>query len=127
VFEAMCQAWVGDPADLDELWAEDVVVEAPFAGPGRPRRFDGRDAFVAFARAGREAMRVRIEECRDVVVHQTTDPDVIVAEYVLVGRSEITGKQGSMAFIGVLRARDGKVAHWREYQNTAGMVAALAG
>jgi ketosteroid isomerase-like protein len=127
VFDSMCRAWIGDPADLDDLWAQDVVVEAPFAGPGRPRRFDGREAFVAFARAGREAMRVRIEECRDVIVHQTTDPDVIVAEYVLVGRSEVTGQRGSLAFIGVLRARDGKVAHWREYQNTAGMAAALAG
>ncbi|MEO6090495.1 MAG: nuclear transport factor 2 family protein [Umezawaea sp.] len=127
VFESMCRAWTGDPADLDELWAADVVVEAPFAAPGRPKRFDGRDAFVAFAKAGREAMRVRIEECRDVVVHQTTDPDVIVVEYVLVGRSEITGKQGSTAFIGVLRARDDKISHWREYQDTMGIAAALAG
>src|SRR3954469_24267052 len=118
VFESMRQAWTGDPADLDDLWAEDVVVEVPFAAPGQPKRFDGRDAFLAFARTGREAMRVRIEEFRDVVVHQTTDPDVIVVEYVLVGRSEITGKQGSAPFIGVLRARDDKIAHWREYQDT---------
>ncbi len=127
VYESMCRAWIEDPAALDDLWTEDVVVEVPFAAPGRPRRFDGRDSFVAFAKAGREALPVRIEDCRDVVVHETADPDMIVVEYVLVGRSTITGTQGSAAFIGVLRARDGKIAHWREYQDTMGMAAAFAG
>lgn len=127
VYESMRRAWIEDPAAVDDLWTEDVVVETPFAAPGRPKRFEGRDAFVAFARAGRAAMPVRIEDCRDVVIHDTADPDVIVVEYVLVGRSTITGKQGSAAFAGVLRARDGKIAHWREYQDTMAMTAALAG
>ena len=127
VYESMRRAWIDDPAAVDDLWAEDVVVEVPFAPPGRPKRFEGRDAFLAFARPGREALPVRIEDCRDVVVHDTADPDVIVVEYVLVGRSTITGKQDSAAFIGVLRVRDGKIAHWREYQDTMAMTAALAG
>jgi uncharacterized protein len=127
VFESMRRAWVDDPAAVDDLWTEDVVVETPFAAPGRPRRFDGRDAFVAFAEAGREVLPVRIEDCRDVVVHDTADPDVIVVEYRLVARSTTTGERGSAAFIGVLRARGGKIAHWREYQDTMAMTAAFAG
>ena len=126
VYESMRRAWIEDPAAVDDLWAEDVVVETPFAAPGRPKRFEGRDAFLAFARPGREALPVRIEDCRDVVIHDTADPDVIVVEYVLVGRSTTTGQEGSAAFIGVLRARDGKIAHWREYQDTMAMTAALA-
>jgi uncharacterized protein len=127
VYESMRRAWIEDPAAVDDLWTEDVVVEVPFAAPGRPKRFDGRDAFLAFARPGREMLPVRIEDCRDVVIHDTADPEVVVVEYVLVGRSTITGKQGSSAFIAVLRTRDGKIAHWREYQDTMGMAAALAG
>lgn len=126
VYESMRRGWVGDPAYLDELWAEDVVVEAPFAAPGQPERFEGREAFLAFATAGRAALPVRFEEYRDEVIHETADPDVLVVEYTLVGRSTVTGKVGAAAFIGVLRVRDGKISHWREYQDTMGIAAALA-
>jgi len=127
VYESMRRAWIEDPAAVDALWAEDVVVEVPFAAPGRPKRFEGRDAFLAFAKPGRETLPVRIEDCRDVVIHDTADPDVIVVEYVLVGRSTTTGTVGSAAFIAVLRTRGGEIVHWREYQDTMGMAAALAG
>ncbi|MET1072039.1 MAG: nuclear transport factor 2 family protein [Umezawaea sp.] len=126
VYASMSRGWL-DPTILDDLWAEDVVVEAPFAAPGRPKRIEGREAFVAMARAGRAAMPMRLEEYREVAVHETPDPDVIVVEYELVGRSTITGKRNSAAFIGVLRVRDDKIAHWREYQDTMGISTALAG
>lgn len=38
-----------------------------------------------------------------------------------------TGERGSARFIGVLRVRDGKIAGWREYQNTLAIQQALAG
>ena len=125
VYASMSRGWL-DPTILDDLWAEDVVVETPFAAPGRPKRIEGREAFVAFAKAGREAMPVRLEEYREVALHETADPDVLVVEYELVGRSTITGRRGAAAFIGVLRVRDGLITHWREYQDTFAMVQALA-
>ena len=125
VFESMRHGWIDDPTIMDGLWADDVVVETPFAAPGRAKRIEGRDRFVAFARAGRAALPLRFDECRDVVIHETADPDVIVIEYVLVATSTVTGKQGSAAFIGVLRVRDGKITHWREYQDALAMAAAL--
>ncbi|PRY36206.1 nuclear transport factor 2 family protein [Umezawaea tangerina] len=126
VYASMSRGWL-DPAVLDDLWADDVVVETPFAAPGRPKRIEGRDAFLSLAKAGREAMPVRLVDHREVAIHETTDPDVIVVEYELVGESTVTGRQSAASFIGVLRVRDGKIAHWREYQDTMGMAAALAG
>lgn len=43
----------GGSMGLESLLADDGVVEAPFAPPGAPRRFEGRDAFVASGRACR--------------------------------------------------------------------------
>ncbi|MER5321577.1 nuclear transport factor 2 family protein [Streptosporangium roseum] len=107
----------------DELWAEDVVVETPFAPPGRPRRFVGREQFLTFARAGRAALPVRLEVGK-VVVYETTDPDMIITEYELSGTDPATGQRASAPFIGVLKVRDGQIAHWREYQDMLAMAAA---
>jgi uncharacterized protein len=126
VFEHLQRAWLGEVSDLtDGLWAEDVIVETPFAPPGRPQRWQGREEFSAFAAATRAALPVRLEEVRNVVIHQTTDPEVLVVEYELAGTVTTSGRHASASFIGVLRARNGQIVHWREYQNTLAMAEAL--
>ncbi|MEU5881837.1 nuclear transport factor 2 family protein [Spirillospora sp. NPDC047279] len=113
----------GEVGLTPDLCAEDVVVEMPFAAEGF-RRVEGRETFAAFARQGREALAVRFEEFRDVAVHETGDPDTIVAEYELTG---VAGEhRASASFVLVLTTRDGKVVRWREYQDTAAIARALA-
>ncbi|MCT9933072.1 nuclear transport factor 2 family protein [Planotetraspora sp. A-T 1434] len=114
----------GEPY-VGDLNADDVVVEWPFNPPGRPRRIEGRAAFDAIAKAGRDALPVRFEEFRDVVVHETADPEVIIAEYELTGTILTTGRQASAHFVTVLRVRDGKIVHVREYQDVLAMADAL--
>lgn len=127
VFACMKERWLSndDANPMDTLLAADAVVEAPFAPPGRPRRFSGRDEFLAFAADGRAALPARFEECREIAVHETTDPEVIVVEYELSGTVTTTGRRASAPFIGVLRVRDGQVAGWREYQDTVAIAQAL--
>jgi ketosteroid isomerase-like protein len=127
VFARMRQRWLADADQylLDDLLADDVVIETPFAAPGRPRRIQGRDEFLAVARTGRAALPARFEECREIAVHDTADPEVIVVEYELAGTVVTSGQRASAAFIGVLRVRDGRIAHWREYQNTPAIAHAL--
>ncbi len=109
-------------ADADELFAEDAVIETPFAAPGQPRRFAGRAAFLSYATPRRAAVPIRLTGPRHLVVHQTTDPEVLVAEYEL-GGSLPDGRTGSAAFIAVARIRDGRITHWREYQDTRALAA----
>ncbi|GII32814.1 nuclear transport factor 2 family protein [Planotetraspora mira] len=105
--------------------ADDLVVEWPFNLPGRPRRIEGRAAFEAIAGPGRAALPVRFEEFRDLVIHETADPEVIIAEYLLAGTVLTTGRQASAGFVTVLRVRDGKIVHVREYQDGPAIAAAL--
>ncbi len=111
----------GGPA---RFWARDVVIEQPFAAGG-PTRIEGRDTFLAATEASRAALPVRFEEMRDVVMHDTVDPDTLIVEYELTGTVLTTGKRASANFITVMAVRDGQVTLWREYQNTLAMMRAL--
>jgi len=120
IIERLLAGLVSATADhlTDDLWTEDAVVEMPFAPTGSQRRCEGRDAFFALARAGQAALPVRFTGARNVVVHETNDPAVVIAEYELAGTITTTGQHASAAFIGVLTVRDGRIAGWREYQDS---------
>lgn len=122
VFDNFRDYVLGEPHE--ELWAPDVVIEAPFAAGG-PRRHEGRDNFLAATKTSRETLPVRFDEMRDVVVHDTTDPNKIIVEYELVGTLLTTGEQKSALFIAVMEIRDGLMTLWREYQNTLAIAQAL--
>jgi ketosteroid isomerase-like protein len=126
VFARMRQQWLGNAVSpMGSLLADDAVVETPFAPPGRPRRFEGRKEFLGFAQAGRAGLPVRFEEGREIAVHDTADPEVIVVEYEVAGTVTTTGRRAAAPFIGVLRVRDGQVAGWREYQDAIAIAHAL--
>ncbi|MEV0799678.1 nuclear transport factor 2 family protein [Kribbella sp. NPDC050281] len=124
VIERMGQGWLGDPGAMDDLLADDVVMEVPFA-PGGPMRWDGREEWLAFAGPARAGFPVRFDRFTLLALHETLDPEVAVVEYELAGEITATGQRGAARFIGVLRVRDGKIAGWREYQNTAAIQQAL--
>jgi uncharacterized protein len=126
VFTQMQERWLSNGASpLGDDLAEDVVIESPFAPPGRPQRIEGRAACIAFTEAGRASLPARFEECRNVVIHETADAEVIVVEYELAGMVTTTNQPAAAAFIGVLRVRDGQIVHWREYQNVLAIAQAL--
>lgn len=126
MFGRMRERWLaGEPGYDDGMLADDVVVETPFAAPGRPTRTEGKERVLAHTREGRAGFPVRFDDCRNVMIHQTGDPDVIVVEYELAGTHLGTGVRASAPFIGVLRTRDGLLAGWREYQHTMAIAAAL--
>jgi ketosteroid isomerase-like protein len=124
VIERMGAAWIGDVGAFDDLLADDVVVEVPFA-PGGARRWVGRQEWLAFAGPARAGFPVRFDRFTEYAVHLTADPEVTVVEYELGGEVVATGKRGCARFIGVLRVRDGRIAEWREYQDTAAIRQAL--
>jgi ketosteroid isomerase-like protein len=100
--------------ELSTLYAEDTVVEHPQAVP-RPTRLTGRDALHERF-TGVLAGAVRLKR-KNVVVHETTDPEVIVAEYDYDAESVETGRTTTTANIQLLRVRDGLIVHSRDYHD----------
>jgi ketosteroid isomerase-like protein len=97
--------------ELVDLYAEDVLVEHPL----RRTRIDGRKAVgERFARLG-TATTLR---AFDVTVHETVDPEVVIAEY------QYEGAGFTSANVQVVRVRDGLIAHSRDYHDHLRMAAA---
>ncbi|MCG5215894.1 nuclear transport factor 2 family protein [Streptosporangium soli] len=118
-------ALAGEAGLDEEMLADNIVVEQPFARVGH-RRIEGREKVVAMTRAGREALPIAFEEFRDVMIHETADPEVIIAEYQMVATMPGSGTRAQAAFVVVLRATGGRIVHWREYQDQAAIAEALA-
>src|SRR5580698_10632097 len=97
------QRWL----DLHELYAENAVVEYPFALPA-PTRLQGRDAIQRyFAAVARTPLRLRAHH---VVMHQSSgDPAVIIAEYDYDGLVTTTGRSFQVSNIQVSTTRDADI------------------
>jgi len=115
--------------DLADLYAEDAVVDQPFMVP-EPGRIHGREQVRAHFLA---AVGLPLElRARNVVVHETGDPEVVIAEFDYDVRNTATRRESTVANVQVLRVRDGLIVATRDYHDhlrlaaTSGAAAALA-
>ena len=107
----------GIPGDMADCYAPEVVIEIPFAVPALyPSRTETtREELRARYQAG--AASRRYKGLRDVTIHETADPEVVIAEYELDGEMTATGEPFSLRFVMVLTIRDGHIVHSRDYSD----------
>jgi ketosteroid isomerase-like protein len=109
--------------ELSRLYAEDAVAEQPLLAPTRGR-IAGRDQIHAhFTAAADGPLRLR---ARNVVVHTTGDPEVIIAEFDYEASHAVTGRSITLANVQVLRVRHGEIQATRDYHDHL-RLAAVAG
>ncbi|MEV6148707.1 nuclear transport factor 2 family protein [Nonomuraea sp. NPDC052129] len=101
-------AWVG-------LWADDGIMEFPFAPQGWPGRLDGKEAIAAYMRHYPD--HIDLHDFPDLRIHQTTDPETIVVEMRGVGRMVKTDNPFDMTYIAVVTVQDGRITSYRDYWN----------
>jgi ketosteroid isomerase-like protein len=106
--------------DLPGLYAEDAVVVHPFATPAEP--LAGREALRRHFTAA-AAMDLRMTT-RDIVVHETADPEVVIGEFAYEGRVTTTGRSFTVRNVFVLRVRDGLIVESRDYADHLAFAAA---
>lgn len=102
------------PAWVD-LWAEDGLMQFPFAPDGWPRELEGKEAIAAYMR--RYPDTIDLHDFTDLQIHQTTDPRTVVVEMRGVGRLVASGAPFDMTYIAVVTVRDGRFASYRDYWN----------
>ncbi|WP_433190600.1 nuclear transport factor 2 family protein [Actinoallomurus sp. CA-150999] len=103
-----------------DLWAEDGVMEFPFAPQGWPGRLEGKEAIAAYMRGYPD--HIDLHDFPDVRIHQTTDPETIVVEMRGVGRLVETGRPFDMTYIAVVTVQDGRIVSYRDYWNPLAVV-----
>ncbi|MFF4621765.1 nuclear transport factor 2 family protein [Nonomuraea jabiensis] len=97
------------------LWAEAGVIEFPFAPPGYPERVEGRTAVQRYLRGYPDLLDV--QEITEKVVHQSVDPEVVIAEFEAAGLVVATGKPYRLRYVAVITVRYGEIQRYRDYWN----------
>ncbi|WP_371502549.1 nuclear transport factor 2 family protein [Kitasatospora sp. NBC_00374] len=109
-------------AELAELYAEDAVVETVFEPVG-PRRIEGRAALEERFAAVSANSPIGLV-ATDVVILETDDPEVIVAEWNYQVHHRVTGRNFATANIQVLRVRDGLIVGSRDFHDHLALIVA---
>lgn len=100
-----------------ELYADDAVVSQEFALPG-PVKADKAGLAAAVRPWAQKPPRMYADiEVRDLMIHETADPNVVVAEWTYISRIE--GAVVRNGNIIVVECRDGKIVRARDYHNHA--------
>jgi ketosteroid isomerase-like protein len=116
-----------DHQRTDELlacFADDAVMELPFA-PGRmPRAYGGIDAirgFVTFVRDAFSSFSMAVD-----AVHETTDPHLVIVEHHSDGVVAENGRPYRNRYATFVRFDDaGQITQWREYYDAGEVVRAF--
>ncbi|MFJ3727925.1 nuclear transport factor 2 family protein [Streptomyces sp. NPDC090045] len=112
----------GRYTELAELYAEDAVVETVFEPVG-PRRVEGRAALrERFAQVAASSP-VELTPA-NVVVRETEDAEVVVAEFDYHVHHRVTGRNFEAANILVLQVRDGLIVSSRDYHDHLALIVA---
>ena len=109
--------------ELVELFADDAVIELPFAPGKMPRRHEGKAAIGEFQRFARDAFS-QFSMIVDTI-HETTDPNVVVAEHrsdaVVAERRPYRNQYVTFLTFD----DDGRITGWREYYDAGVVVRAF--
>lgn len=117
-------ALTGDRVAQLELYALDAVVEAPFAPAGVPNRFEGRDQILAMSLAldaARPADLRIVEGLSHLVVHETVDPEVVIAEVDAIAELPSADLRVQVRQVHIVRVRDGQIIHMKDYYASGSM------
>jgi ketosteroid isomerase-like protein len=105
----------GDADGLADLFAPDAVIEFSFHGPpGTPVRLEGREVIREYSRRIMQSP-LRLEDYEIAQLHQTQDPEVVIAEMSAKATVTTTGRSLSAMSIQVLRIRDGQIVLFRDF------------
>ena len=111
-------------AALPELYAERTDVRHPM-NPYGDHPLLSRDALREhFGGVGPRVTEVVRFQPDNIRVHETTDPEVIVAEFEYAGTILATGEPFRVPAIFVLRVRDGLIVESRDYIDHLAMIRA---
>jgi ketosteroid isomerase-like protein len=115
----------GEDVVFSDLFAPDGILRYPFAPPGWPRELRGREAIREFHGAASARRSVLEIKGVDVVIRETDDPEVVVAEIEHHGHSHGTGGAYRFRALGVIRVRDGEIVEYDDYMDPIAMAALL--
>ncbi|MFL6111632.1 MAG: nuclear transport factor 2 family protein [Catenulispora sp.] len=107
----------GSRDDVADLYAEDVLISNPFAPDGVPNESRGNAELRA--RMKKFAQFLNYSAVKNVNILESTDPQVAVVEFTIVGTLAPTGEAFEIPSINVIRVVDGLITESRDHTDAA--------
>jgi ketosteroid isomerase-like protein len=108
-----------------ELWADDGIMEYPYAPAGRRRTYHGKADILAYIKHA--SGRVAADAVEHMRVFPMQDPDIAVLEMTIKGRAITSDTPYNQSFVIFFELRDGKLRRHREYWNPLVTMDAMGG
>jgi ketosteroid isomerase-like protein len=100
--------------ELADLYAEQTDVTHPF-DPLRAPALRTRDELREHFGPGTDPGPMPLRKAVNITIHETADPEVIIAEFEYQGTVADTGEHFALPGIFVMRVRDGEIVSSRDY------------
>ncbi|HEY4344989.1 MAG TPA: nuclear transport factor 2 family protein [Parvibaculum sp.] len=101
--------------EWSDLWAEDGVLEFPFAPPGRRSRYEGKVDILNYMKAAVGKMKIDTVDYYEV--YPMLDPSMVCMEMGLKGHIVATSLPLHQRYVSIFQTGEGKLRHYREYWN----------
>jgi ketosteroid isomerase-like protein len=99
-----------------DIITDDVVYEVLYEVPGWPRVINGRSDLMTAFRGYVE--NIALQSADKLIVHKTDDGRVVVIEYEVHGGTLTSGVKYNNRFCSIIKIKNRKVAHWRDYMDS---------
>jgi uncharacterized protein len=108
-----------------DLCDENVVIEFPFAPDAASKRMVGRVAIYEYLRNYPNV--IDIKTTPTLTIHETSDPNMAIAEWSASGRVSSSGNPYEMSYATFAIFHNGLIVNYREYWNPMAFMAAMNG
>ena len=123
--KTLCEHLNPDAETFVQMFAENGVMEFPFALPNVVQRVEGREALSA--RISFLSGLIEFNSVSEVVKHETSNPEVFIVEFSGSGKGLATGEPFEQRYISVIRVRNGQIVHYKDYWNPVAFLRAMRG
>jgi ketosteroid isomerase-like protein len=111
-----------DGAHFWDAVAEDAVFEFRYQFEGFPAKIKGREKYMEWF--GRYSMTLHSAD--HLLVHQTTEPGVLVLEYEVHGVNPRSKREYHNRFCSIVTVRKRRIVHWRDYMDSFAVIQAMS-
>ncbi len=105
-----------DLSSFSDLFATDGVLELPFHTKKSMRLIQGRENIRSYL-ATMPATLLKPIGYKSMTIHETSDHEVIIAEYDMYGEVTANGKPFQRRYLQVVKVHNGEIVTLRDYWN----------
>ena len=98
-----------------KLWADDAVLEFPFAPKNRPSVYHGKQDILAYMSSTTRS--IVVDSVAGLKISPMLDPNQLVIELTIQGHLISNGATFNQIYVTFFEFESGKIKHYKEYWN----------